>query len=158
MIDPKKKQQILRYCAGQDRSHLEVRLKLIHLKVYGEDLEAMMTELIQQDFLNEERFARSFVRGKFRMKGWGREKISRELVRHQLSDYVMRKAWEEIDEAEYSQAAESQARKICDQWLGHSISAPQLRKKVYDTLRRKGFEHEVAWDAVEGLDLPEVNL
>ncbi|MCB0655774.1 MAG: RecX family transcriptional regulator, partial [Saprospiraceae bacterium] len=92
MIDPKRKQAILRYCTLQDRSHLEVRLKLIHLKVYGEDLEAMMTELIQQDFLNEERFARSFVRGKFRMKGWGREKISRELVRHQLSDYVMRKA------------------------------------------------------------------
>lgn len=155
MIDPKKKQQILRYCAGQDRSHLEVRLKLIQLKVYGADLESILSELIQQDFLNEERFARSFVRGKFRMKGWGREKIGHELARHELSDYILRKAWEEIDEKEYKESARDQAHKIAQPLIVSRLPVPQIRKKTYDTLRRRGFEHDIVWDAVQGLELPD---
>lgn len=155
MIDPKKKQQILRYCAGQDRSHLEVRLKLIQLKIYGADLESVLTELIQQDFLNEERFARSFVRGKFRMKGWGREKIARELARHELSDYIMRKAWQEIDEEEYRTSAQDQATKIAQPLISSRLPAPQIRKKVYDALRRRGFEHDIVWNAVETLEIEE---
>ena len=90
-----------RYCAYQDRCHKEVRQKIISLKIYGDDLEEIMTELIKQDFLNEERFARSFARGKFRLKKWGRNKIKQNLYARGISDYCIRKSMTEIDEEEY---------------------------------------------------------
>jgi len=64
-------EKLRRYCAYQDRCHQEVRQKLLSLKMYGDDLEEIITELINEDFLNEERYAQSFARGKFRMKKWG---------------------------------------------------------------------------------------
>lgn len=89
------------YCAYQDRSHREVRTKLLSLKVYGDDLEEIMSELIKEKFLDELRFACSFARGKFRIKKWGRNKIKQHLKQHDISDYCLRKAMEEIDEKEY---------------------------------------------------------
>ena len=89
------------YCAYQDRSHREVRTKLLKLKVYGDDLEEIMSELIKEKFLDELRFACSYARGKFRMKKWGRNKIKQQLKLHDISDYCMRKAMKEIDEEKY---------------------------------------------------------
>ncbi len=89
------------YCAYQDRSHKEVRTKLLQLKVYGEDLEEIMNELIKEKYLDELRYACSFARGKFRMKKWGRNKIIQHLKIQDISDYCMRKAMEEIDQQEY---------------------------------------------------------
>jgi regulatory protein len=64
--------KLQRYCAYQDRCHQEARRKLLDLGIYGDDLEEIISELISDNFLNEERFARSFARGKFRIKGWGK--------------------------------------------------------------------------------------
>lgn len=89
------------YCAYQDRSHKEVRTKLLKLKVYGDDLEEIMSELIKEKFLDESRYACSFARGKFRLKKWGRNKIIQQLKQHEISDYCIRKAMKEIDEDEY---------------------------------------------------------
>ena len=69
-------QKIKSYCAYQERSHQQVRYKLIELEVYGDDLEEMLSILIAENYLNEERFARSLARGKFRFKQWGRQKIN----------------------------------------------------------------------------------
>ena len=93
--------KLQRYCAYQDRCHQEVRTKLLSLKIYGEELEEVITELIRENFLNEERFARSYARGKFRMKKWGRNKIKQNLKLKKISDYCLRKAMEEINEEEY---------------------------------------------------------
>ena len=90
-----------RYCAYQDRCHQEVRRKLKDLGVYGEDLGQIMVLLVEENFLNEERFARSYARGKFRMKRWGRNRILKELKQRAISDYCIRKAMEEIDPEEY---------------------------------------------------------
>lgn len=92
---------IQRYCAYQERCHQEVRYKLVSMKIYGQELENYMTELIKLDYLNEERFARSYARGKYRMKKWGWQKIIRELKKRDISDYCIRMAHEEIDQTEY---------------------------------------------------------
>lgn len=95
------------YCAYQERSHQEVRSKLLELGIYGETLEAVMAELIESNFLNEERFARAFARGKFRMKQWGRRRIVQELKQRRISEYCIKKALEEIDEREYIETLKS---------------------------------------------------
>ncbi len=89
------------YCAYQDRCHQEVRSKLLDLGMRGYDLEDIMASLIIDKFLDEERYARSFVRGKFRIKKWGRVKIKQELWSKHLTPYCLKKGFEEIDEEEY---------------------------------------------------------
>ena len=65
-----------RYCGYQDRCHQEVRTKLLTLKIYGDLLEEIMSDLISEGYLNEERFARNYARGKYRIKGWGKIKLT----------------------------------------------------------------------------------
>ncbi len=129
-----------KYCAYQDRCHSEVRNKLLQLKVYGDDLENIMSDLIQQDYLNEERFACSYVRGKYRMKKWGRDKILMELKKRRISAYCIKKGMAEIDEEEYLQNLESLFVKYKAQYDGQ----PEFvkKQKVYGALRRKGYGND----------------
>ena len=90
-----------RYCAYRERSHKEVRSKLIDLKVYGINLERVMAQLIEEDFLNELRYAQSYVSGKFRINKWGKRKILNGLKSQFISPYCIRKAMLEIDDSEY---------------------------------------------------------
>ncbi len=89
------------YCAYQDRCHQEVRTKLLDIKVYGDELENIMTDLIRDDFLNEERYAKSYCRGKFRMKKWGKNKILQGLKLKRISAYCIKKGMTEIEDDEY---------------------------------------------------------
>ena len=93
--------KLQRYCAYQDRCHQEVRRKLRDLGIYGDDLEEIIVELIGENFLNEERYARSYARGKFRVKKWGRDRIRQELKKRNISAYCLRKGLEEIEESLY---------------------------------------------------------
>jgi len=101
MINEVALEKLRKYCAYQDRCHQEVRSKLLSLKVYGDELEEIISELIKDNFLNEERFAKSYARGKFRMKKWGRMKIKQQLKLRHVSSYCIKKAMEEIEEDEY---------------------------------------------------------
>jgi len=92
-----------KYCAYQERCHSEVRSKLIEWKIFGEELEQIIATLISENFLNEERYARAFVSGKFNINHWGRQKITYALKQRQVSDYSIRKGLEVIDEEEYQQ-------------------------------------------------------
>lgn len=134
--------KLQRYCAYQERSHYEVRSKLIELGVYGETLEGVMAELIEGNFLNEERFARSFARGKFRMKQWGRRRIVQELKRHRISEYCIRKAMEEIDEADYLAALRNLLRKKLESMPQGEPPLAQRAKLIRHAYAR-GFEQEV---------------
>lgn len=93
--------KLQKYCVYQDRCHQEVRSKLLDLGIYGDDLENVIAELIGENFLNEERFARSYVRGKFRVKKWGKIRIKQELKRRNISPYCLKKGLEEIEDEEY---------------------------------------------------------
>jgi regulatory protein len=112
MSDPTEKKKIYwstnearlnieRYCVYQDRCHQEVRSKLIEHGIYGDVLEEIISELISNNFLDEERFARSFARGKFNIKKWGRNKIKAELKARNVSPYCITLGLQEIEDDHY---------------------------------------------------------
>lgn len=139
-------EKMRKYCAYQDRCHQDVRTKLLALKVYGEDLEIIMTSLITDNFLNEERFAKSFVRGKFRMKQWGRIKIKQALKAKNISDYCLRKGLEEIEEIDYLATLNILIQKKTP--LIKAESPFELRKKLAAYLIRRGFETQLVWEQI----------
>lgn len=141
-------QKLQRYCAYQDRCHRDVRTKLLDLGVYGDELEEIMTDLIRENFLNEERFARSFARGKFRLKQWGRNRILRELKMRDISEYCIRKAMEEIDEDEYMQTLREVLNKKA-RTLKEADVFKRNQKLAQHAIRR-GFEAELVWEMVRG--------
>lgn len=94
-------EKMQKYCALQERCQSEIRTKLIEIKIYGEDLESIIAELITDNYLNEERYAMAFVRGKFRMKQWGKNKIKQELQMKKISPYCIKKGMQEITDEVY---------------------------------------------------------
>jgi regulatory protein len=131
------------FCGYQERCHSEVRSKLLKMRVYGDDLEAVVADLVKDDFLNEERYARSFARGKFRINHWGRNKIRLHLKRRGLSDYCIRKGLEEIDPEEYQAFMRGFVeKKLYDQ------RDYKTRRKVGDALIRKGYEPQLVWESI----------
>lgn len=137
-------QKLQHYCAYQDRCHREVRSKLLTLGIYGEELEEIITELIQENFLNEERFACSFARGKFRLKQWGRNRILRELKMRQISDYCIRKAMEEIKDEDYYQTLQEVLTKKA-KTLKDTDTFKRNQKLAQHAIQR-GFEPELVWE------------
>lgn len=147
-------QKMQRYCAYQDRSHHEVRKKLLDLGIYGEDLEQIMVALIEEKFLDEERFARSFARGKFQIKGWGRMRIVQELKQRQVTDYCIRKALSEIDPADYAARLEQQLQLRAAQEQQSGRPAFEKKQRLVQYALRKGFEPELIWEMVHAI-LPD---
>src|SRR3954470_11095456 len=92
------KEKIQRYCAYQERCHQEVRHKLFEFGLYQSEVDEILTGLITDGFLNEERFAKAFAGGKFRMKKWGRIKITHELEARNISKNCIRTGLLEIDD------------------------------------------------------------
>lgn len=145
--------KLKRYCAYQDRCHQEVRKKIISLKIYGDDLEEIITALIKEDYLNEERFARSYARGKFRIKQWGRNKIKQQLYGRRISDYCIRKAMTEIDEEEYFQALQSI---ISKQVLKHDTLTKLLAKdKAIKYAITRGYESNLIFQVIKTIENEE---
>ena len=137
------------YCAYQDRCHQEVRKKLIDLGCYGDDLEEVMAQLVVDNFLNEERFARSYARGKFRIKGWGRMRIKRDLKQKQISEYCIRKAMEELEEFNYDERLVEVILK-----KNRLLREPDMFKrkgKLAQFAMTKGFETGLIWETVKRL-------
>ena len=94
-------QKVRQYCAYQERSHHEVQQKLYELGVRKAEHDEIISTLIEEDYLNEERFAMQYVGGKFRMKDWGRKKIYYALKEKRVSEYSIKKALNQIDEEAY---------------------------------------------------------
>ena len=128
------------YCAYQDRCHKEVEEKLRAYDLIPEAREMILLHLLEEGFLNEERFARSFARGKFRIKKWGRIRIERELKLREISTYNIKQGLSEIDPEDYQQTLFELAEKKFDQTPEeHPL---KKRKKVADYLLRRGFESQ----------------
>ena len=112
----------------------------------------MIVDLIKEKYLDEERFARSFARGKFKIKRWGRYKIRAELRKRQLSAYCIKKAMTEIDESDYygTLCSELERRNAAEKPGQH----PYLkRRKLADYMVKRGFESGMVWEAIKELDL-----
>lgn len=144
--------RILRYCAYQERSHEEVRQKLFSLGLYSDEVGELMAYLIQEGFLNEERFARAFARGKFRMKRWGRIRITNDLEARGISKHCIRIGLSEIDEAEYLETLNKVLHsKVADT---HEPNLYARRNKIASFAIRKGFEPDLVWEILRDL-LPD---
>lgn len=139
---------MMRYCDYQDRCHQEVRHKLLQLKVYGQDLEEVMAELIERDYLNEERYARSFARGRFRIKAWGRIKIRQALQAKNVSPYCINKGLSEIEDEHYINTL----REILQKYVtinAKKYSPSILRQKAYEHGMRRGFEASLVHQEIQ---------
>ena len=99
------------YCAYQERCHKDVRKKLKDMKMIPEAIDKIVVHLINHNFLNEERFAKAFVRGKFRIKKWGKNRLVRELKFKDVSKYAIDVALKEIDEADYFETLDELTQK-----------------------------------------------
>jgi regulatory protein len=143
-------QKLQRYCDYQDRCHLDVERKLSALQVYGEDRDWVMAGLLATDQLNEERYARGLARGKFRIKGWGRLRILRELRARRIGEYLCRKALEEIDEQDYRDTLLRLLTRESDRLPAESHPAAR-RAALRDYALRKGYEPAVIDTLLPGL-------
>lgn len=134
-------------CAVQERSHSEIRTRLIEHGVYGDELEQVIAELISENYLNEERFAKAYVSGKFRIKKWGKNKILKELKFRKISDYSIRKAMKEIDYDDYLETItrllvkKNDTLKVSDVW--------ERRKKLTAYATQKGYEYDIIKEALQ---------
>ena len=140
---------IQRYCALQDRCHAEVRSKLLEWGIYGDALEEIISALITDNFLNEERFARSFARGKFRIKHWGRIRILSELKSRRISDYCIRKALTEIDEEDYRQTLLSLLQKKSAELT--QLHPAEQKQKLLRFAQQRGFESDIIFESFQTL-------
>jgi regulatory protein len=142
-------QKLRHYCAYQERSHSEVKDKLYQLGVWKKDHDEIIASLIEDNYLNEERFAIAFAGGKFRMKQWGRVKIRYELKQKQVSDYSIKKAMKQIDEENYLKLLEKLAE---DKYVALKSEQYLIRKKkTQDYLMQKGFEPELITRVVNAI-------
>lgn len=131
--------KIQTFCAYQERSQKAVRTKLIAIGARGLELENIIVYLIQENFLNEERFARLYAGSKFRIKKWGRNRIRQELKMQSISDICIRKALAEIPESDYIKVLYQLAEKKFEQ-LSQLRLQKNLQQKLYNYLAAKGFE------------------
>lgn len=138
---------IMRFCAYQERCHQEVRGKLRDLGIYGDTVDEIILELMEENFLNEERFACTFARGKFRIKQYGRRRIDRELRQRDISDYCRKKALAELDEYDYYGTLLQLAERK-NQYL-QEPNPWNRRRKLTDMLLRRGFESDLVKEAVK---------
>jgi regulatory protein len=144
------KTAIYRFCNYQERSHQEVKDKLYELGSYPEEVGNLLSELIEAGLLNEERFANSFVRGRFRIKLWGRIKIVQHLKQHRISDYLIKKALKQIDPSEYYATAERLAGKKWET-LKAERDSYQKRGKVFRYMQQKGYESGMISELIKGI-------
>ena len=136
----------MKYCAYQERTQQEVRDKLYGYGLYADGVEEVLTELITEDFVNEERYAQSFARGKFRQNNWGRIKIRRALQQKRLSDYCIRRGMEEIEEEEYQATLRMLMEKKWNS-VAHEDDYARKNKTVRFVLG-KGYEADLAWEVM----------
>ncbi|MGA9637320.1 regulatory protein RecX [Flavobacterium sp.] len=143
-------QKIEHYCAYQDRCHQEVVSKLWEMKMDSHEIDQIIVQLIADNFLNEERFACSFARGKHRIKHWGKVRITNELKLRKINQRLITMALKEITPEEYEENFNHFANKHWD-----SISETNLmkkRKKFCDYFLRRGYESFMIYDKMKELE------
>jgi regulatory protein len=144
--------KIRHYCAFQERTHQEVKTKLSSYGISWSDANQILSSLIEEGFLNEERFAKAFVGGKFRMKGWGRKKIEMELKKRQVSAYSIQKALrEEIDPLAYEASLLKQMEKKWNALKGPGNTIYVKQSKVRQYFLSRGFENNIITNTMKTL-------
>ncbi|KAA5827284.1 RecX family transcriptional regulator [Algibacter amylolyticus] len=137
------------YCAYQERCHQEVRKKLESLHMIPEAIDVIIVHLLEHNFLNEERFAKTFVSGKFRIKAWGRRRLTLELKKKDISKVNINQALAEIENTEYIEVFNTLAEKRVN-----LITEPnnfKKKKKLIDYLLYRGWETHLVYEKAREL-------
>ena len=137
------------YCAYQERCHQEVRLKLKGMKMIPEVIDNIIVSLISHDFLNETRFATTFVRGKFKIKKWGKYRLTIELKKRDISKHNINLAISQIPNYEYIEVFNALAKKKVDSLL--ETNKFKKKKKLADYLLYRGWESHLVYEKVNQL-------
>jgi regulatory protein len=144
------KKKLEAYCAYQERCHKEVVAKCWDLGQTQNEIDEIVSYLINNNFLNEERFACSFARGKHRIKSWGKIRILNELKFRSISQRNITTALKEISEDEYLETFEKLSERIWESITEKNQN--KKRKKFCDYLLRKGFESDLIYQKVKELE------
>ena len=135
-------QKIQHFCSYQERTHQEVKEKLYSFGLYKEDVETLLSQMIEEGYLNEERFAIAFAGGKFRIKKWGRVKIRYELKQKRISEYCIKKGLACIDEETYQETLQT----LLDEKKATLKSEKNIfvkKQKIRSFLMQRGFEPQL---------------
>jgi regulatory protein len=142
-------QKLKQYCSYQERSHHEAEQKLWELGIRKDDQHEIIAKLIEEDYLNEERFAIQYAGGKFRMKGWGKKKIQYGLKEKRVSEYCIKNALKSIDEEDYIKSLQKLAEEKYE--LLKNEQHLVRKRKTIDYLLQKGYESELTYRQVQQL-------
>lgn len=137
------------YCAYQERCHKEVVQKLRDMRMIPDAIDQIVTHLIAHNFLNEERFAQSFARGKFNIKKWGKNRIVNELKQRDISRFNIKIALKEIDEDAYLETLDALSKKRLSQISETNLQ--KRRKKLADYLLYRGWESHLVYEKLKEL-------
>ncbi|HRG07678.1 MAG TPA: regulatory protein RecX [Cyclobacteriaceae bacterium] len=144
--------KIQRYCAYQERSHKEVKTKLFEYGLYASQVDEIISQLITDGFLNEQRFAKAYAGGKFRMKKWGRMKIKNELEFLGLTKKCIQLGLKELEGPDYTKTLKQVILKKAELLVEENLF--RKRDKVARFAIGKGYEPELVWSLVKEL-LPD---
>ncbi len=139
---------IQKFCAYQERCHKEVRTRLYEYGLHKEEVEELIYRLIESNFVNEERFAVAYARGKFRVKKWGRLKIKSELKLRQISDFCIKKGMAEINDADYEETLLQLIEKKRRDYRQTSNEYNRNRK-IANYCFNKGYESSLIWELIQ---------
>jgi len=133
-----------KFCDYQERYQQEVRDKLYSWGAKPDEVEQVLCQLVEQDYINEERFARAFARGKFRIKNWGKTKIRQELKFRKISEYCIKQGFLEIPDEDYLETLKQVIEKKSHQ-LKSEKKSPLKQRKIAVYVISRGFESDLVW-------------
>ncbi|HNQ27804.1 MAG TPA: regulatory protein RecX, partial [Aquaticitalea sp.] len=142
-------QKMESFCAYQERCHKEVIQKLIHMNMIPEVIDVIVVHLISNGFLNEERFAKTFARGKFRIKKWGKQRITQELKQRDITKTLIVNAIADISDHDYLNAFHELAEKKATTLTSSNIQ--KNKKQLTDYLLYRGWESHLVYEKVREL-------
>lgn len=150
----KAKIKIASYCAYQERCQQEVRNKLYSYELFRDQVDEILSWLITENYVNEERFAQTYAGSKFRVKKWGKFKIKRALIQKDISDYCIRKGLQEIGNEDYRNTIFELAEKKLGEYSLRISNSYQLKDKTAKFIISKGFEPDLVWEMLKEISLP----
>ncbi|MBL6649893.1 MAG: RecX family transcriptional regulator [Flavobacteriaceae bacterium] len=132
------------FCSYQDRCHNEVEKKLSKFNLISEAKDQILINLINEDYLNETRFCKSYVRGKFKIKNWGKIRIIQELKSKKISEFNIKKGLDEINEVDYQKKFENLFNKKFSSL--ENLSVIEKKKKIFSYLQYRGWETHLIYE------------
>mgnify|MGYP001278665790 FL=1 len=138
--------KLKQYCSYQDRCHSEVENKLSNFNLISEAKDQILFNLINEDYLNETRFCKSFVRGKFKIKNWGKRRIIQELKSRKISEFNIKKGLSEINEFDYQEKFENLFNKKLSSL--ENLNSIDKKKKIFSYLQYRGWETNLIYEKI----------